>query len=76
MVHRYNDHPLLLSCGENSMDGEHWCDACETKVNHKKWFYTCNDCRATLHISSVVGDLAYTIPGSKIRAKKLVAFVL
>jgi len=64
--HRYDDHPLYLSCGESSVDGEYWCEACETKVNSKKWFYTCNDCGVILHISCVVGDFSYYMPGSKI----------
>ncbi|CAH2051216.1 unnamed protein product [Thlaspi arvense] len=62
MRHRYDDHPLCLCYGESSVDGEYWCEACETKVNPKKWFYTCNDCGVVLHISCVVGDLSYCMP--------------
>ncbi|KAL0694113.1 hypothetical protein Bca4012_061293 [Brassica carinata] len=62
--HRYDDHPLFLSYGERSVDGEYWCEACETKVNPDKWFYTCKDCGITLHISCVIGDFSYTIPGT------------
>ncbi|CAF2156720.1 unnamed protein product [Brassica napus] len=29
MRHRYDDHPLSLYCGEESVDGEYWCEACE-----------------------------------------------
>ncbi|KAG7584418.1 Zinc finger PHD-type [Arabidopsis suecica] len=64
MRHRYDDHPLFLSYGESSVDGEYWCEACEKKVNPKKWFYTCNDCGVTLHISCVVGDFSYAMPVS------------
>ncbi|XP_010495933.1 PREDICTED: uncharacterized protein LOC104773078 [Camelina sativa] len=65
MRRRYDDHPLFLSFGGDlDVDGEYWCDACETKVNPKEWFYTCNDCGTTLHISCVVGDFSYIMPGS------------
>ncbi|ESQ50337.1 hypothetical protein EUTSA_v10001923mg [Eutrema salsugineum] len=66
MNHRYDDHPLFLSCGESNVDGKYWCEACETEVNPNKWFYTCNDCGVVLHISCVVGDreFSYMMPGS------------
>ncbi|XP_056864505.1 uncharacterized protein LOC108854095 [Raphanus sativus] len=66
MKHRYDDHPLILSCGESNVDGEYWCEACETKVNPRKWFYTCNNCGITLHISCIVGDFSYTLAGSEL----------
>ncbi|CAA7040287.1 unnamed protein product [Microthlaspi erraticum] len=62
MNHRYDDHPLFLSYGESNVDGEYWCEACETKVNPKKWFYTCDECGVVLHISCVVGDFSYIMP--------------
>ncbi|CAH8277284.1 unnamed protein product [Arabidopsis lyrata] len=64
MNNRYDDHPLFLSFGDMNVNGEYWCEACETKVNSKEWFYTCNDCGTTLHISCVVGDFSYIKPGS------------
>ncbi|CAA7036855.1 unnamed protein product [Microthlaspi erraticum] len=66
MKHRYDDHPLFLSCGESCVDGEYWCEACETKVNPKKWFYTCNDCGVILHIACIFGEFSYLLPGSAI----------
>ncbi|EOA17865.1 hypothetical protein CARUB_v10006270mg [Capsella rubella] len=62
---RYDDHPLILSFGDTNVASEYWCEACETKVNPKEWFYTCNDCGTTLHISCVVGDFSYIKPGSR-----------
>ncbi|XP_010495934.1 PREDICTED: uncharacterized protein LOC104773079 [Camelina sativa] len=62
--YRYDDHPLILSYGERSVDDEYWCEACEAKVNPGKWFYTCDDCGITLHISCVIGSYSYTIPGT------------
>ncbi|EOA32746.1 hypothetical protein CARUB_v10016051mg [Capsella rubella] len=67
MRHRYDDHPLVLSYGESSsVDGKYWCEACETQVDPKKWFYTCNDCGVILHISCVEGDFTYIKPNSVI----------
>ncbi|CAN7025865.1 unnamed protein product [Brassica oleracea var. botrytis] len=71
--HRYDDHPLFLSYGDSYVWGEYWCEACETKVNPKKWYYTCNECGVVLHISCVVGDFSYITPvraGSLTRSNK------
>ncbi|EOA18604.1 hypothetical protein CARUB_v10007177mg [Capsella rubella] len=62
---RYDDHPLVLSFGDTNVASEYWCEACETKVNPKEWFYTCNDCGTTLHVSCVVGDFSYIMLGSR-----------
>ncbi|KAL1208345.1 Protein VACUOLELESS GAMETOPHYTES [Cardamine amara subsp. amara] len=62
--HRYDDHPLSLSYGESSVVGDYWCEACETKLDPRKWFYTCKDCGVTLHSSCVVGDISYIMPCS------------
>ncbi|KAL1208344.1 Protein VACUOLELESS GAMETOPHYTES [Cardamine amara subsp. amara] len=64
MRHRYDDHPLSLSYGESSVNGDYWCEACETKVNPEEWFYTCDDCGVILHISCVLGDFSYIMPGT------------
>jgi len=64
MRHRYDDHPLFLSYGEMGVDGKYWCEACETKLNPEKWFYTCNECGITLHISCVIDTYAYCMPGT------------
>ena len=63
MKQRYDDHPLFLSYGENNVDGEYWCDVCEKRVDAKTWFYTCDACGVTLHVSCVVGDFSYHMPG-------------
>ncbi|XP_010412601.1 PREDICTED: uncharacterized protein LOC104698924 [Camelina sativa] len=63
MNQRYDDHPLYLSYGETKEDGQLWCEACETKINPKEWSYACNLCGITLHVSCVVGDFSYHIPG-------------
>jgi len=73
MNNRYDDHPLFLSFDEMNVDGEYWCEACETKVNSKEWFYTCNDCGTTLHISCVVGDFSYIKHGSHLMNTKVVS---
>ncbi|KAG7635867.1 DC1 [Arabidopsis thaliana x Arabidopsis arenosa] len=66
MRNRYDDHLLSLSFGDKNVSGDYWCEACETKVNPKEWFYTCNDCGTILHISCIVGDFSYIMPGSHI----------
>ncbi|CAA7040289.1 unnamed protein product [Microthlaspi erraticum] len=68
MRNRYDDHPLFLSYGgeRRSVDGEYWCEACETKVDPERGFYTCNDCGVFLHVSCVVGVFSYIIPGSSV----------
>ena len=47
-----------------NMDDKYWCEACETKVDAMKGFYTCNDCGVVLHISCLIGDFSYIMPGS------------
>ncbi|KAJ4868838.1 Cysteine/Histidine-rich C1 domain family protein [Raphanus sativus] len=65
MKNRYDDHPLLLSYGDMDVDDEkYWCESCETKVDPKEGFYACNDCGVVLHISCVLGDFSYIMPGS------------
>ena len=58
MDNRYDD-PLFLSYGDMIMDEKYWCEACETKVDPKEGFYTCNDCGVVLHISCLFGDFSY-----------------
>ncbi|KAF8079723.1 hypothetical protein N665_1004s0007 [Sinapis alba] len=64
MRNRYDDHPLFLSYGDMNVDEKYWCESCETKVDPKRGFYTCNDCGVVLHISCVFGDFSYIMPGS------------
>ncbi|KAL0702896.1 hypothetical protein Bca4012_059018 [Brassica carinata] len=64
MRKRYDDHPLFLSYGDMNVDEIYWCEACETKVDPEKGFYTCNDCGVVLHISCLFGDFSGIMPGS------------
>ncbi|KAF8079728.1 hypothetical protein N665_1004s0012 [Sinapis alba] len=64
MKKRYDDHPLFLSYGDMNVDETYWCESCETKVDAKEGFYTCNDCGVVLHISCVFGDFSYIMPAS------------
>ncbi|WZZ69981.1 hypothetical protein YC2023_081351 [Brassica napus] len=41
-------------------------EACETKLDPKEGFYTCNDCGVVLHVSCVFGDFSYFMPCSYI----------
>ncbi|KAL0844302.1 hypothetical protein Bca101_017548 [Brassica carinata] len=66
MINRYDDHPLFLSYEDVNVDEKYWCEACETKVDPKRGFYTCNDCGVVLHISCVVGDFSYIISVSSV----------
>ncbi|KAF3591523.1 hypothetical protein DY000_02020299 [Brassica cretica] len=65
MKKRYDDHPLL-SYGDMNVDEKYWCEACETKLDPKRGFYTCNDCEVVLHISYLFGDFSYIMPGSSV----------
>ncbi|KAF8079727.1 hypothetical protein N665_1004s0011 [Sinapis alba] len=69
MKKRYDDHPLFLSYGDMNVDEKHWCEACETKVDPKRGFYTCHDCGVVLHISCLVGDFSYVMLGSLLSIK-------
>ncbi|VVB16656.1 unnamed protein product [Arabis nemorensis] len=60
--HRNDEHPLTLCCGEKA-NGNYWCDICETKLDPRKWFYTCFDCGVTLHVECVLGDFSRLMPG-------------
>lgn len=65
MKKRYDDH-TLLSYGDMNVDEKYWCEACETKLDPKRGFYTCNDCEVILHISCLFGDFSYIMPGSSV----------
>ena len=60
---RHDDRPLYLSYIDNNVDGGYWCDICEKKVDTNIWFYTCDAFGVTLHVSCVVGDFSYQMPG-------------
>lgn len=62
--HICDAHPLSLCFGEN-VNGEYWCDICEGKLDSKRWFYTCSDCRVTVHMKCVLGEFAGHMPGRR-----------
>ncbi|KFK40134.1 hypothetical protein AALP_AA3G335100 [Arabis alpina] len=61
--HKCDTHFLFLCFGEKT-SGQYWCEACETKVNPNKRFYTCEDCSTTLHINCVIGEFTFWRPGN------------
>ncbi|CAH8309198.1 unnamed protein product [Eruca vesicaria subsp. sativa] len=59
--HKYDEHPVCLRYGENR-NGIYWCEICETTLDPKSWFYTCDECGSTLHIDCVLGkDPSYRV---------------
>lgn len=64
LMHRNDEHPMILCRGDEKAKGIHWCDVCETKLDPSKWFYTCSGrCGVTLHANCVVGDFSRLMPG-------------
>ncbi|XP_023633213.1 uncharacterized protein LOC17899856 isoform X3 [Capsella rubella] len=58
--YKYDKHPLTLCCGEEkTTDLQYWCEVCESEIDAKKWFYTCNSCSVTLHVTCLLGDNIY-----------------
>ncbi|KAL1203382.1 hypothetical protein V5N11_033164 [Cardamine amara subsp. amara] len=53
--HKYDKHPLSLCYGDNSAS-EYWCDICETRLDPRKWYYTCREGNSTLHTHCVLGE--------------------
>ncbi|KAF8088332.1 hypothetical protein N665_0545s0001 [Sinapis alba] len=62
---RTDEHPLTLCCGKEA-SGEYWCEICEKSLDPSLWFYTCSDCRVTLHARCVIGDFSRINAGSTI----------
>ncbi|CAN8308686.1 unnamed protein product, partial [Cochlearia groenlandica] len=69
--HRVDDHPLSLCYGEEEASGKYWCDICEKETDPKKWFYTCKDHRASLHIKCVLGETSWLMPRSTIKDENI-----
>lgn len=58
--YKHDKHPLTLCCGEEKTpDPQYWCEICETKLDATKWFYTCNSCSVTPHVTCLLGDRVY-----------------
>ncbi|KAH0901291.1 hypothetical protein HID58_040794, partial [Brassica napus] len=60
--HWYDEH-LLFLCYEKNKRGECWCDICEEQLDTMIWFYTCDDCCVTFHVTCVLGDFSRFMPG-------------
>ncbi|XP_010465237.1 PREDICTED: uncharacterized protein LOC104745635 [Camelina sativa] len=61
--YKFDKHPLTLSCGE-STDDIYWCEVCETQLDPREWFYTCNKCCITIHLECLFGSSFFMKPGS------------
>lgn len=64
--YKHDEHPLTLCYGEQegTTDLNYWCEICEGKLDATKWFYTCNSCSVTLHITCLLGKEAYYLKPS------------
>lgn len=60
--HKCDTHFLSVCFGEET-SGQYWCEVCETRVDPNQRFYTCEDCRTTLHINCVIGEFTFWRPG-------------
>ncbi|KAL9309789.1 putative chromatin regulator PHD family [Arabidopsis thaliana] len=61
--YRYDRHPLTLCYGEeDTTTGQYWCEICESKLDPRKWFYTCDSCMITLHVTCLRGKDIYMKP--------------
>lgn len=61
--YRHDRHPLTLCYGEeDTTSGQYWCEKCESKLDPRTWFYTCDSCRITLHVDCLLGYDIYMKP--------------
>ncbi|XP_019094675.1 PREDICTED: uncharacterized protein LOC104758329 [Camelina sativa] len=61
--YKHDKHPLTLCFGEEETTNlQHWCDICEAKLDATKWFYSCNPCGVTLHVTCLLGNQVYMKP--------------
>lgn len=66
--YKYDSHQLTLCYGEEEAKNlKYWCEICETKLDSKIWFYTCDCCRVTLHVTCLLGLNMYLKPLVTIR---------
>ncbi|XP_010479471.2 PREDICTED: uncharacterized protein LOC104758328 [Camelina sativa] len=66
--YKHDKHPLTLCCGEEkTTDLQYWCEICESVMDAKKWFYTCNSYSVTLHVECLLGVVVYMKPNHLIR---------
>jgi len=59
--YRHDRHPLTL-CYRDYMTSHHWCEICESKLSTYYWFYTCDSCKITLHVTCLLGKDIYVKP--------------
>ncbi|KAG7595256.1 DC1 [Arabidopsis thaliana x Arabidopsis arenosa] len=61
--YKHDRHPLTLCYGEeDTTSGQYWCEKCESKLDPRTWFYTCDSCRITLHVTCLLGEDIYMKP--------------
>ncbi|CAH2036251.1 unnamed protein product [Thlaspi arvense] len=67
--YKHDKHPLTLCCGEEEVtdDLQYWCEFCEGKLDATEWFYTCDSCRVTLHVTCLLGQEMYLKPNHIIK---------
>ncbi|KAF8092106.1 hypothetical protein N665_0424s0038 [Sinapis alba] len=66
--YKFDTHPLTLCYGEKgtTSSGQYWCELCESKLHSSEWFYTCDLCGVTLHVTCLLGKEAYLKPNHTI----------
>lgn len=68
--YRHDSHLLTLCYGEKgTISGQYWCELCELKLDACEWFYTCESCRVTLHVTCLLGIDMYMKPQHIIEKK-------
>ncbi|CAA7015488.1 unnamed protein product [Microthlaspi erraticum] len=68
--YEHDTHPLTLCYGEQgTTSGQYWCELCELKLDASEWFYTCDSCRVTLHVTCLLGKDMYMNPRHIIEAR-------
>ncbi|XP_020869742.1 LOW QUALITY PROTEIN: uncharacterized protein LOC110225149 [Arabidopsis lyrata subsp. lyrata] len=61
--YKHDRHPLTLCYGEeDTTNGQYWCEKCESKLHPWRWFYTCDSCKITLHVTCLLGEDIYMKP--------------
>ncbi|KAL9293761.1 putative chromatin regulator PHD family [Arabidopsis thaliana] len=58
VFYKHDKHALTLHYGEEDTkeSDQYWCEICESKLDPKTWFYTCDSCRVTVHVDCLLGE--------------------
>lgn len=65
--YKHDSHPLTLCYGEQgTASGQYWCELCESTLDASEWFYTCDFCGVTLHLTCLLGKDMYMKPQHQI----------